>query len=340
MRGTSLLPDDLMAAVEELTQDRSVVRMYIPFRYGELRHIAMEVYARMQFLLGRTEPVILKGSIAPLKGEQLEAIRRRAGLPTSYLGPIASFTELREQGLLQLIDEVFDRRDFDLGIDPDRRSSPRERAEMRPDSCVMCKGLVPWLRGQAVSYDSLYVMGESPPLDSCGDWHVSCLRTYAKRAAWGDVWARVTQHYQPLVQTERWTARRDGNHGEVLAFSRDGELLGLRSPVGRLRRVKGGSVFGDIIEQFHLELDDEELIEEMQASLAATRTFPVLALFERMGLVDRVVHPEALEGALFHWRRGLANMWTRHVVVARCEYGVFVPAELEKYVVRTKGPRR
>lgn len=114
MRGSSLLPDDVMESVEGLTKDRSVVRMYIPFRYGELRHIAMEVYARMQFLLGRREALILRDAIVPLKLEQLEAIRRRAGLPPSNKGPIASFTELRELGLLQVVDEIFDRRDFDL----------------------------------------------------------------------------------------------------------------------------------------------------------------------------------------------------------------------------------
>jgi hypothetical protein len=114
MRGRTELPEDVLAIVEKLTDDRSVARMYIPFRYGELRHLAAEIYAKMLFHLGRREPFLLKDSILPLKGDQLEAIRRRVGLSKSYQGPIASFTELREQGLLEVVDEVFERRYFDL----------------------------------------------------------------------------------------------------------------------------------------------------------------------------------------------------------------------------------
>lgn len=114
MRGSSDLPDDLLEAVKALTRDRSVVRMYIPFRYGELRYLAMEVYARMNFLRGRTEGLVLEDAISPLKLEQLERIRAQAGLPSSNQGPIASFIELRTLGLLAVEDKTFERRDFDL----------------------------------------------------------------------------------------------------------------------------------------------------------------------------------------------------------------------------------
>lgn len=149
----------------------------------------------------------------------------------------------------------------------------------------------------------------------------------------------VTRNYPLLVQTEEWTAVRDPNDGATLAFSRDGELLPLQSPVGRLRRTKGGSIFGQLQEQFRLELDDEDLIQEMQRELAIQKTFPVISLFERLHLVDRLVHPEALQGSLFHWKRGLAATWTRRTLAVRCEYGVFISEELEKYVQKPK-PRR
>lgn len=35
---------------------------------------------------------------------------------------------------------------------------------------------------------------------------------------------------------------------------------------------------------------------------------------------------------MLHFERGFRRRWSQHVVVARWEYGVLVPAELEEYV--------
>lgn len=108
------VPDDVMLLIANLMEDRSPARMYIPFRYGEVRYIAAETYAKLQFEKGRTEPVLLMQTIAPIGGDRLEAIRKGAGLPQARIDALAWFAELRERGLLEVIDEVFDLEYFNV----------------------------------------------------------------------------------------------------------------------------------------------------------------------------------------------------------------------------------
>jgi hypothetical protein len=108
------VPDDIMEMVKSLMEDRSVARMYVPFRYGEVRYIAAETYARLQLRRGQKEAVVLRDAIVPLRSDRLAKIREQSGLSTSPTRSTAWFAELRERGLLQVIDEVFDRAYFDL----------------------------------------------------------------------------------------------------------------------------------------------------------------------------------------------------------------------------------
>lgn len=82
-----------------------------------------------------------------------------------------------------------------------------------------------------------------------------------------------------------------------MAFSRQGQLLGLVYPKGRLRKVEGDSVFRREEREYNLELEDQALIRAMQESLLAVKTFPILALIEAMGLTE-ALHPPR------RWRAG------------------------------------
>jgi hypothetical protein len=108
------VPDDIMELVKILMEDRSVARMYVPFRYGEVRYIAAETYARLQFRRGQKDPVILRDTIVPLRSDRLAQIREKSGLSTSPTRSLAWFAELRELGLLAVTDEVFDLDYFDM----------------------------------------------------------------------------------------------------------------------------------------------------------------------------------------------------------------------------------
>jgi hypothetical protein len=112
----SEVPDDVLELVAKLLDDHSVARMYVPFRYGEVRYIAAETYAKMLFHRGRLEPFVLRNAIIPLKLERLGRIREDAGLSDGAPGkrPLDTFTELRDLGLLEVVDEVFDRSYFDM----------------------------------------------------------------------------------------------------------------------------------------------------------------------------------------------------------------------------------
>lgn len=108
--------DDVLAQLEKLLDDYSIARMYIPFKYGEVRYIAAETYAKMLFHRGRKEPLVLPKTIIPIKAEKMVKIRMNANLPDDppYKGPLEWFTDLRSRGLLEIVDEVFDRQYFDM----------------------------------------------------------------------------------------------------------------------------------------------------------------------------------------------------------------------------------
>lgn len=106
------VPDDVMHLIAGLMDDPSPARMYAPFRYGEVRYIAAETYAKLQFDRGRIEPVILKSTTIPRRRENLDKIGNSAGVSSANMDSLAWFAALRERGLLETIDEVFDREYF------------------------------------------------------------------------------------------------------------------------------------------------------------------------------------------------------------------------------------
>jgi hypothetical protein len=108
------VPDEIVKQIDFLREDRSVARIYAPFRYGELGYLASRVYALIQCRRGLKEAVTAHGTVIPLKGEQLSRLCEEHHLAIESDDPVDWFTALRDRGLLALVDETFDERSFHL----------------------------------------------------------------------------------------------------------------------------------------------------------------------------------------------------------------------------------
>jgi hypothetical protein len=210
---------------------------------------------------------------------------------------------------------------------------------MRSPTCNGCSKCVLEVNGQFAVLDSYYLEAGGPPEQSAGYWHISCLLDSPYGPAWYE--ARLKNHTvvrgnQIVGDTGQWTVVQHPRTNERLAFSRGGQLLSLQFAAGKARRrVEGGSVYRVEEKEYNLRLEDAEIVQTMQQSLLTAKTFPVLKLFESLGIADRLHHPEALQGGLIHFERSMKRDWGAHFLAARWEYGVFVPSELESFVTRT-----
>jgi hypothetical protein len=207
------------------------------------------------------------------------------------------------------------------------------------EQCVGCGRPLLSFPGEFENLDSYYIEGGSPPEETSGEWHSKCLHGSPAREQWCQ--RRVENYvniraYEIVAEIGTWTVLRNPVRDERIAFSRDGDLLGLTFPRGRQRVVPGGGIYGNRYPQYHLQLDDGAQVQRIQDQLAADKKYPVLGLFEILGIADTILHPEALEQSFLLWDRGLARHWSKRQVSARCDFGVFVPTELEPYVSRKK----
>lgn len=209
---------------------------------------------------------------------------------------------------------------------------------MIPSNCKGCGRVVLEIDGQFESFDSYFLDDDGPLMGSVGEWHTTCFLNSSYGSGWREVKLRnfiEVRGHRLVATTESWTVVESPRTLDRFAFSSRGELLGLVRPLGRLRKVEGGSVYRHEDGEYNLELEDRDLIRVMQESLLSVKTFPILSLVEALGLTDRLHHPEALEGGLLHYERAFQRDWSDDFVVARWTYGAFIPSELEEYV-RTK----
>lgn len=208
---------------------------------------------------------------------------------------------------------------------------------MKLGACNACNKCVLEVDGQFELLDSYYLEASGPPAESSGDWHLKCFLQSPYGSAWHD--ARLRNHVvvrgnRLIADTGQWSIIQHPRTNERLALSRSGQLLSLAFSTEKARqRIEGGSVYRVEEKEYNLRLDETEVIQAMQQSLLSVKTFPVLALFEALGIGDRVHHPEALQGSLIHFERSLKRHWSPTFLAARWEYGVFVPSELEEFVV-------
>jgi len=209
---------------------------------------------------------------------------------------------------------------------------------MKLPTCAGCGRPVLELAGQFEKLDSYYLEAGGPPAESAGWWHASCLADSSHGGAWYA--ARLHNHvairgFEGVARTRSWTVVRNPRDQKVLALGRTGELLGLGFGAGRPRPVSGGRVHR-VAEEYCLEVDEPDVVAAVQEAAGATTRFPLSTLVEALGISDRILHPEALEGGLFRCQRWPRGEPQTRIVVRRVEYGVFVPAELEPYVARTR----
>ena len=207
---------------------------------------------------------------------------------------------------------------------------------MKLAACKRCGEPVLELEGQFSKLDSLYIKGEFPPPETAGWWHASCLAESEVALAWYEVRLRNfrdIRRYQLVGDYPHWTVLRDPNRGKILAFGRKGELVSLSRGNRRMARaVEGGHIHPKVEEEYHLELENSDLVQTIQNGLLDTGSFPLAAVLSAMGIANRIVHPEAIANSAFHLDSALQRNWDKHFVSARLEYGVFIPTELDAHV--------
>ncbi len=202
---------------------------------------------------------------------------------------------------------------------------------MKLSSCVACTLPVLELEGQFEKLDSYYLAGGSPALATAGWWHARCLIESEVGPSWYA--ARLANYrevrgHTVVAELPAWTVVT-GPRGDRLAFGRNGQLLSLGGKP--TRTVPGGAIHPHVDREFNLELSDLALAEAIKQGLSTAGTYPLLAVFEGLGIADRVAHAEALDGGVFRYVADLAGYWSPRSVSARAEYGTFMPAELEPY---------
>jgi hypothetical protein len=102
-------PDpQLLAAIESLLDDRSIVQMYVPFRYGQLRSIAADTLARLRARIGDPRPVILAAQPVPMDVDTMGKIRHENGLDLYPGSPVDEYADLLSRGLVPVMDELYD----------------------------------------------------------------------------------------------------------------------------------------------------------------------------------------------------------------------------------------
>jgi hypothetical protein len=207
---------------------------------------------------------------------------------------------------------------------------------MKLPSCVSCGRPVLQLSGQFANLDSYYLGEGGPPRETAGAWHASCLAASPAATAWYGM--RLRNHcdvrdFRPVAELDHWTVVGHPRSGDVVAFGRAGELVSLALGRDRGRSVAGGAVYPTVVPLYNVELDDEPVIADIQRGLDADGSYPVMALIDKLGIADRVVHPVALDGSVFRLDPELREYWSRRSAVASVEHGVFVPSELLPHVV-------
>jgi hypothetical protein len=112
MRGSVDLPDDVLASIESLLEDRTLVQMDIPYRFGELRYLAADTLASIRARTGRLEPIVLADSFVPKSADKLGQMARAAGMTPLPAGSIEVCRALLDRGEIRRGEIVFDPREY------------------------------------------------------------------------------------------------------------------------------------------------------------------------------------------------------------------------------------
>ena len=198
---------------------------------------------------------------------------------------------------------------------------------MRLPQCVACGQPGLELTGQTVMLQPYVSVAGTPPGDTAGPWHLTCLA--ADPVA--DDWGRAHVHsftevrgYERVVDTPEWTVVLNPRTHERLALGRLGAVLPLRG-----RPTSGGLRVMEL--DYWLEWDPP-VIAPIQAELRASGAVGVLEVADLLGSRDRLNHPGSLSDSVFRLNPELVEDWTPTAVGASVDYVVTLPSDLLPYV--------
>jgi len=204
---------------------------------------------------------------------------------------------------------------------------------VRPPNCVACGLPVLELVGQSATLPAYLIHAGSPPADTAGTWHVSCLRSSQVGADWAPVIRRSyidVRGYVLLATTPDWSVLRNPRSGEVLALGHSGGMLPMPGQGPAFRTSDGDLAYPVRESEYWLEWD-QPVIARIQDRLRRTGFMPVLEVAAELGMDHRLSHPDVLVAAAFRWDDELAPEWRPTMVGAAVDYAVHLPDELAGY---------
>jgi hypothetical protein len=188
------------------------------------------------------------------------------------------------------------------------------------------------LDGQAVMLQPYLSAGGTPPVDTAGEWHLTCLAADPVAEQWGQAHVRSfteVRHFDRVATTPDWTVVSNPRTGDVLALGRLGAVLTLR---GRTVRPEPGGLRMTDVDHW-LEWD-QPVIARIQAQLRTDARIGVLEVADILGSRHRLGQPDSLSDSAFRLNPELVEDWSPTAVGATVEYFVPLPAELVPYAAR------
>jgi hypothetical protein len=163
----------------------------------------------------------------------------------------------------------------------------------------------------------------TPPVDTAGTWHLSCLAADAVAEQWGRAHVHSftqVRGYERVVDTPEWTVVVNPRTHERLALGRQGAVLPLRG-----QPTSGGLRVTEL--EYWLEWD-HPVVARIQAELRASGSVGVLDVADLLGIRDRLIRPDSLSDSAFRLNPELVEDWTPTAVGASVDYVAALPSEL------------
>ncbi|HEY0191086.1 MAG TPA: hypothetical protein VGC42_08185 [Kofleriaceae bacterium] len=195
------------------------------------------------------------------------------------------------------------------------------------DRCEICDLPVLELRGQFELMQPYFAGLDEEPLELIGEVHTKCLVSSEHR----ERWVRTSvQHFSgvrgyAIVRTERdWTIMRHARLREVLAFHVSGESIDLPARQIKASPVDGGATIPRESD-YHMTIDDREIVAELQRELTAAGKVPLAELVDALGIREKLYWPDILQSGVYAFPRQLRGDWSSTSIAGRMQYRQFIP---------------
>ncbi len=207
---------------------------------------------------------------------------------------------------------------------------PWYRQAVRAPVCVACHLPVLELLGQSAVLPSYVIQADSPPPETAGTWHLSCLRSNSVGGQWALALERnyiEVRGYSVQARLAGWSVLLNPVSGDVIGLCHQGGTLPLRGQGPVLSTPMGKLAFQVRDEQFWLEWD-QPLLATIQEHLRHEGSMPVAAVARLLGMEHRLSEPDMLATAAFRFDDEMASNWQPTVVGAAVSYSVHVPHDV------------